>query len=158
VPKGILGGGEPPQMAEGKRHLPWCITAIFVKSKFYVSCFFKINIDAIVTCSGWPFNNETCTHLFYVCTDVVDGEAPLEQFLIIKVCQNLALYFFSFYVFGEPEVHFRNFLLCCPSHWSARSQVPSQVATHQEIGSQLWAGETPDLNPGLQDNSLARVH
>jgi hypothetical protein len=55
-------------------------------------------------------------------------------------------------------VHFRNFLLCCPSLRSARSQVLSQVATHQEIGSQLWAGETPDLNPGLQDNSLARYH
>jgi hypothetical protein len=28
------------------------------------------------------------------------------------------------------------------------------VATHQEIGSQLWAREIPDSNPGLQDNSL----
>ncbi len=37
-----------------------------------------------------------------------------------------------------------NLLLCCPSQRSARSQVPSQVATHQTIGSQLWAGETPD--------------
>jgi hypothetical protein len=67
-------------------------------------------------------------------------------------------FFFSLYVFGEPVVHFRNFHLCCPSQRSARSQVPSEVATHQEIGSQLWAGETPDLNPGLQDNSLARYH
>jgi hypothetical protein len=40
---------------------------------------------------------------------------------------------------------------------SARSQVPSQVATHQKIGSQLWAGEMPDLNPGLQDNSQVRA-
>jgi hypothetical protein len=31
------------------------------------------------------------------------------------------------------------------------------VATPQEIGSQLWAGETPDSNPGLQDNSLANM-
>jgi hypothetical protein len=23
------------------------------------------------------------------------------------------------------------------------------------MGNQLWAGETPDSNPGLQDNSLA---
>jgi hypothetical protein len=67
-------------------------------------------------------------------------------------------FLFSFYVSGEPEVHFHNFLLCCPSQRSARSQVPSQVATHQENGSQLWAGETPDLNPGLKDNSLARYH
>jgi hypothetical protein len=36
--------------------------------------------------------------------------------------------------------------------------VPSQVASHQEIGSQLWAGEMLDSNPGLQDNSLARYH
>jgi hypothetical protein len=30
------------------------------------------------------------------------------------------------------------------SSLTARSQVPSQVATHQTIGNQLWAGETPD--------------
>jgi hypothetical protein len=36
--------------------------------------------------------------------------------------------------------------------------MPSQVATHQEIGSQLLAEETLDLNPGLQDNSVARYH
>ncbi len=53
---------------------------------------------------------------------------------------------------------FHNFFLCCPSQRSARSQVPSQVATHQEMGNQLWAGETPDSNPGLQDNSLAHYH
>jgi hypothetical protein len=29
-----------------------------------------------------------------------------------------------------------------------------QVATLQKIGSLLWAGETPDPNPALQDNSL----
>ncbi len=52
---------------------------------------------------------------------------------------------------------FRNFLLRCPSQSSARSQVPSQVVTYLE-SSQLWAGKTPDLNPGLQDNSLARYH
>ncbi len=34
--------------------------------------------------------------------------------------------FFSLYVFGEPVVHFRNFLLCCPSQRSAHSQVSSQ--------------------------------
>ncbi len=51
---------------------------------------------------------------------------------------------------------FHDFLLCRPSQRSAPSQVPSQVATHQEIGSQLWAGETLDSNPGLQDNSLVR--
>ncbi len=51
-----------------------------------------------------------------------------------------------------------NLLLCRTSQRSARSQVPSQVATHQTIGSQLWAGEMPDLNPGLQDNSQARYH
>jgi hypothetical protein len=61
-------------------------------------------------------------------------------------------------VFDKPAVHFHNFLVCCPSQRSARSQVPSQVATHQEIGSQLWVGERPNSNPGLQDFSLARYH
>jgi hypothetical protein len=65
---------------------------------------------------------------------------------------------FSFHVFGEPAVRISNFLLCCPWQRSSRSQVPSQVATHQEIGSQLWARETTDSNPGLQDNSLVRYH
>jgi hypothetical protein len=46
-----------------------------------------------------------------------------------------------------------NLLLYRPSQRSACSQVPSQVEIHQTIGSQLWAGETPDLNQGLQDNS-----
>jgi hypothetical protein len=56
-----------------------------------------------------------------------------------------------------PTVHFfPNCFLCRPSQRSARSQVPSQVATHQEIGSQLWAGETSDSNSELQDNSLVR--
>ncbi len=66
--------------------------------------------------------------------------------------------FFSLYVLGGTAVHFCNFLLCCPSQRSAPSQVPSQVATQLEIGSQLWAGETPDLNPGLQDNSVVSNH
>jgi hypothetical protein len=58
---------------------------------------------------------------------------------------------FILYMFlAQQRFIFRNFLLCCPSQMSARSQeVPSQVATHQEIGSQLWAGETPDSNPGV---------
>ncbi len=37
------------------------------------------------------------------------------------------------------------------------SAIPRWQPT-QEIGSQLWAGETPDSNPGLQDNSLVRYH
>ncbi len=53
---------------------------------------------------------------------------------------------------------FYHFHLCCPSQRSACSQLPSQVATHYEIGSQLWAGETPDSDPGLQDNNLVRYH
>ncbi len=61
--------------------------------------------------------------------------------------------------FGKAVVHFfPNFSLYRPPQRSARSQVPSQVATHQEDGSQLWAGETPDLNSGLLDNSLVRYH
>jgi hypothetical protein len=51
-----------------------------------------------------------------------------------------------------------NFLLCRPSQRSVRSQVPSQVITHQKIGSQLRAGETSDSNPWLQDKSQACYH
>jgi hypothetical protein len=64
------------------------------------------------------------------------------------------LFFFSLYVFGI----FHNFLLCRPSQRSALSQVPSQVATLQKIGSLLWAGEVPDSNLGLQDYSLMCYH
>jgi hypothetical protein len=101
------------------------------------------------------------------CTGWGTGEVFAPWFLTkrcIVVSRNkllrgiLACFFFFFVCFGEPVVHFRNFHLCCPSQRSARSQVPSEVATHQEIGSQLWAGETPDSNPGLQDNSLTRYH
>jgi hypothetical protein len=61
------------------------------------------------------------------------------------------IYFFSLYVFfANQRSIFHNFFLCCPSQRSARGQVPSQVATHQEMGNQLWGGETPDSNPGLQ--------
>ncbi len=55
--------------------------------------------------------------------------------------------------FGEPVVHFSQFFPLLP-----RGQVPSQMATHQEMVNQLWAGETPDPNPGLRDNSLAHYH
>ncbi len=69
------------------------------------------------------------------------------------------VFFFFLYMFlANQRFIFHDFLLCRPSQRSAPSQVPSQVATHQEIGSQLWAGETLDSNPGLQDNSLVRYH
>ncbi len=67
-------------------------------------------------------------------------------------------YFFLCMFLVNQQFLYRNFLLCCPSQRSARSHVPSQVATHQEIGKQLWAGEMPDSNPGLEDNNLARYH
>jgi hypothetical protein len=61
--------------------------------------------------------------------------------------------FFSLYVFGEPAVHFRKFSSVAPHRGQPAAKCHPWVATHQEIGSQLWAGETPDSNPGLQDNS-----
>jgi hypothetical protein len=64
----------------------------------------------------------------------------------------------GFLFLSNQRLIFRNFLLCLPSKRSAHSQVPSQVATHQEIGSQLWAGQMPDSNLGLQDDSLAHYH
>jgi hypothetical protein len=56
---------------------------------------------------------------------------------------------------ADQRFSFCNFLLCCPSHSSARSHVPSQVATHQEIGSQLLAGETPVSSAGEEKTSMA---
>ncbi len=66
--------------------------------------------------------------------------------------------FFLYMFLANQQFISYNFLLYRPSQRSARSKVPSQVATHQKIGSQLWAGETPDSNPRLQDNSQVRYH
>jgi hypothetical protein len=71
---------------------------------------------------------------------------------------NGTFFFFLYMFLVNQRFIFHDYLLCRPSQRSAHSQVPSQVATHQEIGSQLWAGETLDSNPGLQDNSLVRYH
>ncbi len=50
---------------------------------------------------------------------------------------------------------FNNFLLCCPNRGqSARGQVPSQAATHQQIGSQLLAGETPDSIKTIEASNI----
>jgi hypothetical protein len=68
------------------------------------------------------------------------------------------IFFFLYIFWVNQQFIFHNFLLCRPSQRSVFSQVPSQVATHQKIDSQLRAGETPDLNPGLQDNSHASYH
>ncbi len=85
--------------------------------------------------------------------------AELAQYYRVwYLINSVGMVFFFFVFFWRTRVHFRNFHLCCPLQRSAHSQVPSEVATHQEIGSQLWAGETPYSNPGLQDNSLARYH
>jgi hypothetical protein len=56
--------------------------------------------------------------------------------------------FFLYIVLANQRLIFRKILLCRPSQRSACHQVSSQVATHQEICSQLWAGEIPDLNLG----------
>jgi hypothetical protein len=66
-------------------------------------------------------------------------------------------FFLSMFVANQRFIS-HNLLLCRPLQRSVRSQVPSQVATPQMISSQLWAGETPDSNPELQDNSQARYH
>ncbi len=52
-------------------------------------------------------------------------------------------FFFSLYVFWRTSgPFFTIFFLCCPSQRSARGLVPSQMATHQEIVNQLWAGNS----------------
>jgi hypothetical protein len=100
--------------------------------------------------SCWPFIASP-PHMADQLPSYMQGELYMpsaeEQFLSTV---SLSFFFMFFW-------HFHNFLLCRPSQKSARSQVQSQVATHQEIGSQLWAG-APDLNQGLQDNSLVRYH
>jgi hypothetical protein len=59
-------------------------------------------------------------------------------------------FFFLYMFLANQRFISHNFLLCRTSQRSARSQVPSQVATHQKIGSQLWVGETPGRsNSGL---------
>jgi hypothetical protein len=68
------------------------------------------------------------------------------------------IFFFLYMFLANERVISHSFLLCRPSQRSARSQVPSQVATHQMISCQRSAGEIPDSNPGLQDNSQARYH
>jgi hypothetical protein len=61
--------------------------------------------------------------------------------------------FYIYMILANQRFISHNFLLCRPSQRSARSQVPTQVATHQKIGSQLRAGETLDSNPGLSHHT-----
>ncbi len=50
------------------------------------------------------------------------------------------------------------FFSVAPHRGQPAAKYHPKVATHQKIASQLWAGEMPDLNPGLQDNSLVCYH
>jgi hypothetical protein len=83
-------------------------------------------------------------------------KAEVIRILLRKEYVQIAFFIYMFLV--NQRFIFHNFLLYCPSQRSARSQVPSQVATHQEICSQLWAGETRKSNQGLQDTILAHYH
>ncbi len=58
---------------------------------------------------------------------------------------------------GEPAVHFSYFSPLLPL--TKVSPQPSAIPGGNPPGDwQLLAGETPDSNPGLQDNSLAHYH
>jgi hypothetical protein len=59
---------------------------------------------------------------------------------------------------GNQLFIFVIFSSVAPHRGQPAAKCQRKVATHQEIGSQLWAGETLDSNPGLQDNSLVRYH
>jgi hypothetical protein len=48
---------------------------------------------------------------------------------------SIIIVFFFICFWRSSSSFFHDFLLCCPSQRSAQSQVPSQVATHQKIGS-----------------------
>ncbi len=61
--------------------------------------------------------------------------------------------FFSLYVFGESEVPFRNFFLCCPSQRSARSQVPSPGGNLTVVE----AGETVQWSTYCTVNSVSSL-
>jgi hypothetical protein len=52
------------------------------------------------------------------------------------------------------------FFVIFPSVAPQRGQAAAkcQVATLKKIGSLLWAAETPDPNPALQDSSLTCYH
>jgi hypothetical protein len=68
------------------------------------------------------------------------------------------LLFFFFMFFSKQWFIFGFFSSVAPHRGQSAAMWPFQVATHQEIGNQLWAGETPDSNLGLQEKSLARYH
>ncbi len=78
------------------------------------------------------------------------------NFILHRSCRILRFFLYLFMFLANQRFIFVIFSSCRPSQ--RHSQVPSQVATHQESGSQLWAGEMKDLNPGLQDNSLVHYH
>jgi hypothetical protein len=73
--------------------------------------------------------------------DIRDNNIGLTIDNRLRSVESDMIFFIYMFLANQPLI-FPNFLLCCPSKKSARSQVPSQVATHQEIGSQLWAGES----------------
>ncbi len=68
-------------------------------------------------------------------------------------------FFFSLYVFWRTSgSFFLIFSSVAPHRDQPAAEFHPQVATHLEIGSQLWAGETPDLNPGQQSGALPLSH
>ncbi len=97
----------------------------------------------------WVFYNQQRTYF-----NVTLLIATINGRLVI----DFTLFFFLDMFLANNRFIPHNLLLCRPSQGSVHSQVPSQVATHQTIGSQLWAGEMPDSNPGLQENSQERYH
>jgi hypothetical protein len=73
--------------------------------------------------------------------------------------QIIYLFFFFLCMFlANQRFIFIIFSSVAPHRGQPAAKCHPKVATHQKIGSQLWAGETPDSNPGLQDNSLVCYH
>jgi hypothetical protein len=66
-----------------------------------------------------------------------------------RLVMDITLFLYIYIFLTNERFISHNLLLCRPSQKSVRSQVPSQVATHQTIGSQLWAGEMPGFEPGI---------
>ncbi len=68
------------------------------------------------------------------------------------------MFFFLCMFLANQRFIFLIFSSVAPHRGQPAAKCHPKVATNQKIGSQLWAGETPDSNPGLQDISLVCYH
>ncbi len=92
------------------------------------------------------------------CADDLDDDSHITAASLTRLIIVGHIFFFLCMFLGNQRFIFVIFSSVAPHRGQPAAKGHPWVATHQEIGSQLWAGETPDSNPGLQDNSLVRYH